>query len=77
MVQVYFHCANSLGLLVDRQGTSVDDLSDARAHAVGLVQFMVGQPSAEDWRGWIVLASDADGDEIFVLPFDAVLGRPN
>ncbi|MEW6640363.1 MAG: hypothetical protein AB1586_07640 [Pseudomonadota bacterium] len=77
MVQVYFHCSNSLGLLVDRQGTSVDDLSDARAHAIGLVRSLVRQPSAEDWRTWILHASDEDGDEIFVLPFAAVLGRPN
>ncbi|MGO4712823.1 DUF6894 family protein [Bradyrhizobium sp. 2TAF24] len=75
MVQVYFHCSNALGLLVDRQGTSVDDLSDARAQAVGLVRSMVGQPSAEDWREWLLHASDEDGDEIFVLPFVAVLGK--
>ena len=77
MVHVYFHCSNLLGLLVDRQGANVDDLSDAQAHAIGLVRSLVGQASAEDWRSWMLHASDEDGDEMFVLPFTAVLGLPN
>jgi hypothetical protein len=32
-------------------------------------------PSNEDWRGWTLHASDDFGDEIFAVPFTAVLGK--
>ena len=33
--------------------------------------------SAEDWRDWVVHVSDDSDDELFVLPFVFVLGKPH
>jgi hypothetical protein len=31
----------------------------------------------EDWRGWILHVNDDLGDELFVVPFSFVLGKPH
>ena len=31
----------------------------------------------DDWRGWVLHVSDDQGDELFVVPFTFVLGKPN
>ena len=31
--------------------------------------------SAEDWRGWVLYATDELGEEIFTVPFASVLGK--
>jgi len=77
MAQVYFHCSNSARTLIDRRGTAVGDLVEARDHAAQVVRSLIMAPSAEDWRGWVLHASDASGDEIFVVPFASVLGKPH
>jgi hypothetical protein len=38
MADVYFHFSNTRGVLIDRSGTAVDDLDDAREHAVCAVR---------------------------------------
>jgi hypothetical protein len=77
MGQVYFHCSNSRGMLIDRHGTSVVDLIEAYEEAANLVRLRVAAPDMEDWRDWILHVSDETGDEIFVLPFASVLGKPH
>ena len=74
--KVYFHCANSHEVRVDRSGEAVNDLTEARDRAVGIVQSLIMQRDAEDWRDWTIHVSDSD-DEIFVLPFACVLGKPH
>ena len=76
MAHVYFHCSNSRGILVDRRGAAVDDLAEARDHAAGVVRSLTMTRSAEDWRSWILHVSDNLGDELFVVPFTFVLGKP-
>jgi hypothetical protein len=39
------------------------------------VRSLIATPSVEDWRGWILHVTDDDGDEIFEVPFAAVLGK--
>jgi hypothetical protein len=34
-------------------------------------------PNTEDWRGWELRVTDALGDEIFIIPFASVLGKPH
>ena len=34
-------------------------------------------PGPQDWRGWILHVSDRDGEEIFNLPFAALIGKPH
>ena len=36
---------------------------------------MIQTPGAEDWRDWVIHISDDDGEEIFDLPFTAMLGK--
>ena len=77
MTGVYFHYSNARGVLIDRSGTAVDDLDDAREHDLCAVRLLIMTPSAEDWRGWVLHVTDDDGDEIFDLPFAKLLGKPH
>ena len=77
MTQVYFHCSNAKGVLMDRRGTSVSDLIEACQEATCRVRSLVAATNLEDWRQWALHVSDEAGDEIFVLPFAFVLGRPH
>jgi hypothetical protein len=74
MTEVYFHCSDAEHVFIDRRGTGVE-LSEAFVHAERLVRAMVMMPNAEDWREWVLHATDELGDELFALPFAAVLGR--
>ena len=75
MTQVYFHCSNPRGVLLDRHGTSVDDLADARDQAACVAHSLTMTNSAEDWRSWTLHVTDDLGDELFVVPFARVLGK--
>ncbi|UPK34138.1 hypothetical protein IVB18_39270 [Bradyrhizobium sp. 186] len=77
MVQMYFHCSNTEGTLVDRYGTAVANLTEARDRADQIMRSMILTPSNEDWRDWILHVSGSDGEEIFDLPFTAMLGKPH
>ena len=77
MAQVYFHCSNSREIRIDQSGVVVSDLTEARDHAACVVQSMIRESSAEDWRDWVVHVNDDFNDEIFVLPFAFVLGKPH
>ena len=77
MTQVYFHCSNTKKVFVDRHGTVVDDLAEARDHATRVVQSVTNERSLEDWRDWVMHVSDDQNDELFVVPFVFVLGKPN
>ena len=77
MTQVYFHCSNTKNVFVDRRGAMVDDLAEARDHATSVVQSLTKTRSLEDWRDWVLYVSDDQGDELFVVPFAFVLGKPN
>jgi hypothetical protein len=75
MAQVYFHCSNSKEVRIDQSGAVVSDLAEARDYAACVVQSMIRESSAEDWRDWVVHVSDDFDDELFVLPFAFVLGK--
>lgn len=77
MVQMYFHCSNAEGTLIDRYGTAVASLTEARERAAQIMRLMIQTPCAEDWRDWVIHISDDDGEEIFDLPFTAMLGKPH
>ena len=55
----------------------VDDLAEARDHATHLVQSFTNERNFEDWRDWVLHVSDDQGDELFVVPFTFVLGKPH
>jgi hypothetical protein len=77
MVQMYFHCSNAEGTLIDRSGTPVADLADACDHAARIMRAMILTPGAEDWRDWVLHVSDDDGEEVIDLPFTSMLGKPH
>jgi len=77
MAQVYFHCSDDQRVLLDRRATEVDDLIEARDYAARIVHTLIAAPSLEDWRNWELHVCDELGDEIFVVPFAAELGKPN
>ena len=77
MTQVYFHCSNTKKVFVDYRGAVVTDLVEARDHATRVVQFFTNARSPEDWRDWVLHVSDDQDDELFVVPFTFVLGKPN
>jgi hypothetical protein len=77
MAQVYFHCSNSERALIDRRGAVVGDLVEARDHATRVVRSLVTSMSPEDWRDWVLHVSDDFDEEIFVVPFASVLGKPH
>jgi hypothetical protein len=77
MTQVYFHCSNTKKVFVDRRGALVGDLAEARDHATRVVQSLTSERSLEDWHDWVLHVSDDQGDELFVVPFTFVLGKPN
>jgi hypothetical protein len=77
MTHVYFHCSNPERMLLDSRGSEVEDLTEARDRAVQIVRDLISSRGPDDWRVWILHASDAEGTEIFVMPFAYVLGRPH
>ena len=77
MAQVYFHCSNSREVRIDRSGEAVSDLAEARDRAACIVRSLIMGRDAEDWRDWVVHVNDDFDDEIFVLPFVFVLGKPH
>lgn len=77
MAQVYFHCSNAQGVLMDRRGASVASLTEACEEATCMMRSLVTTISLEDWRDWAVHVSDEAGDEIVILSFASVLGKPH
>lgn len=77
MTQVYFHCISAKQVLVDRFGAVVDDLAEARDHAAKVVRSLIAARSPEDWRGWVLHVNDDLGEELFIVPFAFVLGKPH
>jgi hypothetical protein len=77
MAQVYFHCSNTVGISIDRCGSAVADLTEAREHAVLVVRSLIMTSTLEDWRGWVLHVTDDNGEEIFSVPFTSQLGEPH
>ena len=79
MIQICFLCSNTKKVFVDRDhcGAVVDDLADARDHAIRVVRSFTNERNLEDWRDWVLHVSDDQGDELFVVPFTFVLGKPH
>jgi hypothetical protein len=75
--QVYFHCSNTKGVVLDQRGLSVVDLAEAYDAATSVVRQRLAAPCLIDWRDWVLHVSDEAGEEIFVLPFVSVIGKPH
>src|SRR5436190_11889765 len=75
MGTLYFHCVGTQEALLDRKGSEMDDLFDARGRAFQLIQAFIASDGPEDWREWTVHVSNAEGDEVLEVPFTSVLGK--
>jgi hypothetical protein len=75
MTQVFFHCSNDDEILIDRRGTAVIDLAEARDHATRVMHALISAESGEDWRDWVLHVADDLDEEIFAMPFSSILGR--
>jgi hypothetical protein len=75
MAQVYFHCSTASDVVLDRHGSNVEDLHEAREHASRIIGMLIATPGPQDWREWVLHVADADGEEILVMPFAALIGR--
>jgi hypothetical protein len=75
MATMYFHCAGTREVLVDRRGSEMEDIFDARGRAFQIIQAIVSSSGPEDWREWNVHVSNDQGEEVLLVPFSAVLGK--
>ena len=77
MTHVYFHCSTGNGTLVDRCGAMANNLAESCDHAACVVRSLAVARSPEDWRGRVVHANDDLSDELFIVPFAFVPGKPH
>ncbi len=75
MAHVFFHCSNTDKVLLNYGEAQVADMTEARERASLMVRAMIEAPGPEDWRDWMLHASDDLGEEMFSVPFTAMLGR--
>lgn len=75
MAQVYFRCSSADQILRNRCQADVNDLTEAREQAQQLVRSLIAMPGPEDWRHWVLHVTDDLDEEIFALPFTALMGR--
>ncbi|WP_372482593.1 DUF6894 family protein [Bradyrhizobium ivorense] len=52
-------------------------MKEARDHASGFARSLTLKGGTEDWRSWIIHVTDDLGEELFVVPFAFVLGKPH
>jgi hypothetical protein len=74
MAHVYFHFSTPDGIIVDRRGREIEDLSEVCERAELAIHSLLSSPKMEDWRSWVLYATDEES-EIFELPFSSVIGR--
>ncbi len=74
MPHVYFHCSCTEQVLLNYGGADVADMSEAHEQAALVVRELLALPGPEDWRDWMLHISDDLGEQLFALPFTAVMG---
>lgn len=77
MTHVYFHCASADEVYLDRRGAEVEDLVEAHQRAAQVVRDFINNHGAYDWRTWTLHVSDENGEELFLMPFSYMLGKPH
>jgi len=74
MFYLYFHCAGPGEILIDRDGSEVLDLIEARDPALSLARILVeGAYGTRDFTDWHVYVSDEDDEEMLLIPFADVM----
>ncbi len=74
MAQVYFHCSTTAQVLLNHAAAEVADMTEAREEAARMVHALIATSGSQDWRDWMLHASDDLGEVLFSLPFKSLLG---
>jgi len=77
MTQVCLRCSTAHGGLLDRRVAEVDDIIEARDYATRVARSLIAIPNSRDWRNCSLSVTDDLGDEILVIPFSWILGKPH
>jgi aspartyl-tRNA synthetase len=77
MTHVYYHCTSADEIYLDRRGIEVEDLVEAHQRAAQIVKEFINSHGPYDWRTWTLHVSDEDGEELFLVPFSYMLGKPH
>jgi hypothetical protein len=69
-MRLYFHLSSQQREITDREGVEVSDLAHARAEAMQAVQEICAEmwSDANEWSGWKLRVTDADGRELLSIP---------
>src|SRR3954453_4110680 len=74
MTRLYFHCASTDDLHLDSCGLEVQDLAEAREHALALARsVMAGSFGIDDFSEWLIYVGDEDDEQVLLVPFAATL----
>ncbi len=77
MSQVHLHCSNAQGKPLDQRVADVNDLIEAREYATGVARSLISIPNLRDWRSCLLRVNDDLGEELFVIRFSSIIGRPH
>lgn len=77
MAQIHFHCSDSAGRLLDRRIADVENLFEARDYAKAVARSLISNPDLQDWRTCRLRLWDDLGDEVLVVPFSSLIGKPH
>ena len=77
-MRLYFHLADRLDIIPDREGVEVADLRQVRAEVLQVLAELRREDAsaARDWLGWRLTVTDAahdDGTVVLALDLDRVL----
>lgn len=72
MFHLYFHCAGSDGIYLDRQGISLSSIDEAHDHAVAVARTMMESAyGVGDFSDWLIYVADEDDEEVLLVSFAA------
>jgi uncharacterized protein DUF6894 len=77
MAQAVFRCSNAQGHVIDGRVASVDDLTEAREYAARVARSLIAIPNSRDWRECNMSVRDDLGEEVFMMPFSSIIGKPH
>ena len=78
MAQYFFHCTSRKRVLVDRTGYDLPDLVEVRCRAGGVMRRCIETGAVDgDWRDWLLHVTDEEDEDVFVLSFSDMIGRPH
>ena len=77
MTEALFRCSNAQGHVIDRRVANVDDLMEAREYATRVARSLIAAPTLRDWRSCCLSVSDDLGQELLMIPFSSIIGKPH